>query len=52
MEHILLSTNYPNLYGLGLYNLDIEMATKTRLMMIKIYKMNQFLSCRKMDTIR
>ncbi len=26
MERILLSTNYPNLYGLGLYGLDIEKA--------------------------
>ncbi|CAF1513326.1 unnamed protein product [Rotaria sordida] len=26
MERILLSTNYPNLYRLGLYNLDIEKA--------------------------
>jgi hypothetical protein len=26
MEHILLSTNYPNLYGLGLYDLEIERA--------------------------
>ncbi|CAF3350760.1 unnamed protein product [Rotaria sp. Silwood2] len=26
MERILLSTNYPNLYGLGLYNLEIEKA--------------------------
>jgi hypothetical protein len=26
MERILLSTNYPNLYGLGLYNLEIERA--------------------------
>jgi hypothetical protein len=24
MERILLSTNYPNLYGLGLYNLTLE----------------------------
>jgi hypothetical protein len=26
MAHILLSTNYPNLYGLGLYGLEIERA--------------------------
>jgi hypothetical protein len=26
MERILVSTNYPNLYGLGLYNLEIEKA--------------------------
>ncbi|CAF5073986.1 unnamed protein product, partial [Rotaria magnacalcarata] len=26
MERILLCTNYPNLYGLGLYNLEIERA--------------------------
>ncbi|CAF1499858.1 unnamed protein product [Rotaria sp. Silwood1] len=24
MEHILLATNYPNLYELGLYNIQIE----------------------------
>ncbi|CAF4786437.1 unnamed protein product, partial [Rotaria sp. Silwood2] len=26
MERILLATNYPNLYGLGLYDIEIEMA--------------------------
>jgi hypothetical protein len=26
MERILLTTNYPNLYGLGLYNISIENA--------------------------
>ncbi|CAF0926588.1 unnamed protein product [Rotaria sordida] len=26
MERILLSTNYPNLYGLGLYNMEVERA--------------------------
>jgi hypothetical protein len=26
MQRILLATNYPNLYGLGLYNIDVEEA--------------------------
>ena len=43
MERILLSTNYPNLYGLGLYNIDIE---KTKQLFTgKIFYLNCHKSC-------